>query len=74
MKTFNPSWPDDLRNSGLIDRPPLNKKVAKKIVEYISEGKDLKDMPDDELNCLVRQAHLACGEYAILYGYEKEEK
>ena len=74
MKTFNPTWPDDLRNSGLINKQPLNKKVAKKIVDYISEGKDLKDMPDDELNCFVRQAHLACCEYAILYGYEKEEK
>ena len=74
MKAFNPLWSDDLRNSGLINKPPLNKKVAKKIVEYISEGKDLKGMPDDELNCLVKQVHLACCEYAILYGCEKEEK
>lgn len=74
MKTFNPSRPDDLRNSGLIHRPPLDKKVAEKIVEYISEEKDLKCMPDDELNRLARQAQWACYEYAILYGCEKEEK
>lgn len=74
MRGFSPTSASDLRNSRLINKPPLNKKVAKKIVDSIIEGKDLKGMPDDELTCLARQAYLACIDYAILYGYEKEEK